>query len=321
MGISFLTPVAVLFGLLGLVPLAVFVARRRRAEKVQRALGLSPQPAHRWALLAAALVAVPALVGVAAAQPVVTSTRTVPQRSDAEVFIVIDTSRSMLASATSGSPPRIERAREDALTFQEQLPDVPVGIASMTDRVLPHVFPTVDRRVFRETMQEAIDIERPPPSTSFGTNVTSLDALGAIPALAFFPPAAKKRAVVVFTDGETQPVSSVLASDFGQASPPIDVTFVKIGDDDERIFESGLPEAGYAADPNAPALLADAATAVGGRILAEGQATEAAAAVREALGTGPTTPRRIEGNRVALMPYVALLAAIPLGFVLYRRNL
>jgi hypothetical protein len=42
---------------------------------------------------------------------------------------------------------------------------------------------------------------------------------------------------------------------------------------------------------------------------------------RSALGTGPTTPRRIEGNRQALMPYVALLTIIPLGFVLYRRNL
>ena len=49
-----------------------------------------------------------------------------------------------------------------------------------------------------------------------------------------------------------------------------------------------------------------------------GQVGEAAAAVREALAT---VDRRIEGNRRALMPYVALLAIFPLGFVLYRRNL
>ena len=48
---------------------------------------------------------------------------------------------------------------------------------------------------------------------------------------------------------------------------------------------------------------------------------EAAAALREALATGLTVDRRIEGNRRALMPYVALLAILPLGFVLYRRNL
>ena len=53
----------------------------------------------------------------------------------------------------------------------------------------------------------------------------------------------------------------------------------------------------------------------------EGQVGEVAAGVREALATGPTVDRRIEGNRQALMPYVALLAILPLGFVLYRRNL
>jgi hypothetical protein len=318
-GVSFLTPVALLFAALAAVPLAIFLGRRRRAEQVQRALGLPPATPRNWLLLAACLAAVPVLVGIAAAQPVVTSTRTVPQRSDAEVFIVMDTSRSMLASAGSGAPTRFERAREQALALQEQLPEVPLGIASMTDRVLPHLFPTVDRRTYRETMLEAVGIERPPPSTSFGTNVTSLDSLGVIPTLAFFAPAAKKRAVVVFTDGETQPVST-LATDFAQP-PRVDVTFVRIGDSSERIFESGVPEAGYQADRNAPALLADAATAVEGRVVEHEEVDEVTRAVREALGTGPTTPRRIEGNRRALMPYVAFLAVLPLGFVLYRRNL
>ena len=52
---------------------------------------------------------------------------------------------------------------------------------------------------------EAVGIERPPPWTSFGTNVTTLDALGAVPTLNFFTPRAKRRALVVFTDGESQP--------------------------------------------------------------------------------------------------------------------
>jgi hypothetical protein len=67
--------------------------------------------------------------------------------------------------------------------------------------------------------------------------------------------------------------------------------------------------------------LAAAATAVEGRVLEEGGVSGTAAAVRSAVGTGPTTPRRTEENRQALMPYVALLTIIPLGFVLYRRNL
>jgi VWA domain-containing protein len=319
MGVSFLTPIALLFGLLAAVPLAVFVGRRRRAERIADALGLAGGTSRSWLPLAVCLAAVPILVGVAAAQPVITSARTVSQRSDAEVFVVVDTSRSMLASSGSDAPTRFERAQEDAIALQNQLPDIPLGLASFTDRVLPHLFPTVDERVFDETTREALGIERPPPSTSFGTNVTTLDALGAVPTLAFFKPASRKRALVVFTDGESQPVST-LASDFG-ADPHIDVTFVKIGDAKERIWESGEVEAGYTPDPAADETLAAAALAVEGRVLGEGQIPEVAAAVRSALGAGPATPRRIEGSRRALMPFVALLAAIPIGFVLLRRNL
>ena len=320
MGVNFLTPVAALFGLLAAVPLAVFAGRRRRAAQIRRALGLE-QPARRpWGLVAVCLAAVPVLVGVAAAQPVITSARTVPQRSDAEAFIVLDTSRSMLASSSSDEPARFERAREEALALQAELPGVPVGIASLTDRVLPHLFPTVDQRVFRETMREAVGIERPPPSTSFGTNVTTLDALGAVPSLNFFTPRAKRRALVVFTDGESQPVTSVLSTDFAR-KPRIDVTLVRVGDASERIYESGEAESGYEPDPTAAASLATAATLTRGRVVEEGQVGEVAAGVREALATGPTVDRRIEGNRQALMPYVAALAILPLGFVLYRRNL
>jgi von Willebrand factor type A domain len=319
-GVSFLTPVAALFALLALVPLAIFVGRRRRAERVRRALRLEPSSGRSWVALAVALAAVPVLVGVAAAQPVVTSARTVPQRSDAEVFIVVDTSRSMLASSASGATTRFERARDDALALEEELPGIPVGIASFTDRVLPHLFPTVDQRVFRETMQASVGIERPPPSTSFGTNVTTLDALGVVPTLNFFTPKVKKRALVVFTDGDSQPVSTALASDFAQ-KPQVHVTFVHMGNVSDRIYASGIAEAGYTQDPTSAATLTAAAHAARGRIVEEGEVASVAADIRQELGTGPTVNRRIEGSRRALMPFIALLAAIPLGFVLLRRNL
>jgi VWA domain-containing protein len=320
MGLSFLTPVAAIFGLLAAVPLAVFAGRQRRSRHVRAALGLTHAGSVRsWLVLALCLAAVPVLVGVAAAQPVITSTRTVPQRSDAEVFVVVDTSRSMLASGGSGEPTRFGRAQDDAIALQEELEEVPLGIASFTDRVLPHLFPTVDQRVFQETTREAVGIERPPPSTSFGTNVTTLDALGVVPTLAFFTPTVDKRALVVFTDGESQSVST-LGADFAR-EPDVDVIFVRMGDGSERIWESGVAEAAYTPDPAAAATLESAAAAVDGRVLEEGRVSEAAAAVRTAIGAGPTTPRRIEGNRQALMPYVALLVIIPLGFVVYRRNL
>jgi len=320
MGVSFLTPIAALFAFLAVVPLAVFAGRRRRAARVRAALRLEPTAGRSWVALAVALAAVPVLVGVAAAQPVITSARTVPQRSDAEVFVVIDTSRSMLAGPADGEPTRFDRAREEALALEAQLPGVPVGIASFTDRVLPHLFPTVDARVFRETMDKSIGIERPPPSTSFGTNITTLDALGVVPTLNFFTPGVKKRSLVVFTDGDSQPVSTALESDFAR-KPRVATTFVHLGSASDRIYTSGVAEAGYRQDPTSAATLTAAAHATQGRVLEEGHVGEVADAVRAELGTGPTVDRRIEGSRRALMPFVALLAAIPLGFVLLRRNL
>jgi von Willebrand factor type A domain len=318
-GVSFLTPVASLFAVLALVPIAVFVGRRRRAARIRVALGVHGLGGRSWILLAACLAAIPILVSVAAAQPVVTSARTVPQRSDAEVFVVLDTSRSMLASKGTGEPTRFERARDEAVELQRELGDVPVGLASFTDRVLPHLFPTVDQRVFRETATESMGIERPPPSTSFGTNVTTLDALGTVPTLNFFRPAVKRRALVVFTDGESQPVSGVLSSDFS-GKPRVDVTFVDVGDASDRIYTSGVAEPGYTPDPTASATLATAASATRGRVVEEGDVGQVVAGVRSALGAGPTVDRRIEGSRRPLMPLVALLAAFPLGFVLLRRN-
>ena len=178
----------------------------------------------------ACLAAVPVLVGVAAAQPVITSARTVPQRSDAEVFVVVDTSRSMLASAASGEPTRFERARDEAIALQEELAGRPARDRVVHGPRLPHLFPTVDQRVFRETMREARR-DRAPAAVDVVRHERH-DARRArcrADARTFFTPAVKKRALVVFTDGESQPVSSVLATDFAK-KPRIDVTFVRMGD-------------------------------------------------------------------------------------------
>ena len=130
----------------------------------------------------------------------------------------------------------------------------------------------------------------------------------------------KKRVLVVFTDGDSQPVSRALESDFSR-KPRVDTTFVHMGNVRDRIYTSGVAEAGYAQDPTSGLTLTAAVNATNRRVFEEGNVGEVAAAVRSALGTGPTVNRRIEGSRRALMPFVALLAAIPLGFVLIRRNL
>ncbi|MGH3994722.1 MAG: vWA domain-containing protein, partial [Pseudonocardiaceae bacterium] len=189
----FLTPLGALFAVAGLLPLAVLVLREARARRIRAALGLT-EPALRSQLpLAVALAAVAGVMALAATQPVVETERSVRERTDAEAFIVLDISRSMLAAAGPDAPIRLERARLEAARLRDRLPQVPMGIVSLTDRVLPHLFPTTDRTVFLATLEQAIGIERPPPELSFSTRATSLGALAGIPTREYFSPSARKR--------------------------------------------------------------------------------------------------------------------------------
>ena len=101
----------------------------------------------------------------------------------------------------------------------------------------------------------------------------------------------------------------------------METLFVHVWDGGERIYETGVPERGYTPDPSSAGLLRRAADLVGGRVFEESDADATADAAAELLGEGPTRQRVIEGERRALMPYATMLALLPLGFVLIRRNL
>ena len=113
----------------------------------------------------------------------------------------------MLARRDPGSPERLERAKAAARTLRAALPEVRFGIASLTDRTLPHLFPSIDQEVFESTLTRSLGIEQPPPRSSLATNATSLDALATIRTQRYFAPKSSKRLLIVLTDGESQPVS------------------------------------------------------------------------------------------------------------------
>ena len=96
---------------------------------------------------------------------------------------------------------------------------------------------------------------------------------------------------------------------------------MRIWDADERIYLTGVAEFGYSADPKSEAALGRLASTIGGRVISEGDAGGLRQAVVDLVGSGPTMDRRHEGNRLALMPWITLGAFLPLGFVLFRRNL
>ena len=321
MTLTFLTPLGALVALAALIPLGAFIARERRARRVRRALGLAEPRRVTPATTGAALVVVPALLALAAAQPVLDMTRTRPERTDAEILVVLDTSRSMLASASPDADTRYERATEVAQEIAHAFGDVPFGLASITDRTLPHVLPTTDARVYLSALRRSVGIERPPPAFFYTTHATTLGALRVVPTRGFFSPQARKRALIVLTDGETREVGPRFGLAFRRARRPVETYFVRFWSAEERIYESGIAEAGYKPDADTAAAVERAAEAIGGHVYEENETAEVLDAVEAYLGDGPTRDREREGEKLALMPYATALALLPLGLVLRRRNL
>jgi hypothetical protein len=319
MDVRLITPLGALFALTAFVPLLVFLVRRRRLASIRAALGL-PEPTLRSQLpMLLALAAVPALLGIAAAQPVVETTRTAPERTDVQALVMVDVSRSMLAAGGPGAPTRFERAREIALELRASVPEVPFGVASITDRVLPHLFPTTDRALYTSTLRRALDIEKPPPGAFYLTHATNLNSLRAVPEKGYFPPSAKRRVLVVLTDGETQALEPGLEQAF-RRRPRVETVFVHLSRPDERIYETGVAEGGYRTDPGSAASLDRAAALVGGRVFEEDDIAGVTSAVRALVGEGQTVNRRQETGRLGLMPLLTALALVPLVLVLLRRN-
>jgi hypothetical protein len=318
--LTFLTPLGALVLVGVLVPLGALLAVRRRAERVRGTVGLPPTRLRRLLAPLAALLATGGLFALAAAQPVLERTSTLRVRTDAEAFVVLDVSRSMLAQADASSPMRIERAKAAASELRARLADVPFGVASLTDRVMPHLFPSANGEVFHATLDRSLGIERPPPRGSFLTNATDFNALAKIRDLRFFSPDVKRRLVVVVTDGESVPVATARLAAVFRRPPGIDLIFVHVWDEDERVFTQGVPEPEYEPDPSSRELLERIAVATGGALHPESSVGAAVRNARRALGSGPTAAEGQVRGRDALAPFLALAAFLPLGLLLWRRD-
>lgn len=320
MRVTFVTPIAALVGLCALLPALAVLERHRAAERTRRALAVPPAPRRATLVALVALAAAGALVGLAAAQPVLVREEAREVRADAEVFVVLDVSRSMLAQAGPSAPRRIDRAKADAGAIRAALPGIRVGIASLTDRVLPHLFPTAAEDVFAATLERSVGVERPPPRSSLSTNATRLDALRAARSLRFFSPTATERVLVVLTDGESLPVARARLASALLRAPAIETVFVHVWGADERVYAQGVPEPQYEPDSGARALLDGVAASIRGVVHEQGDAAAVAERVRAALGDGPVELEAETPRRYRLAPYLALAALAPLGLVLRRRE-
>ena len=119
----------------------------------------------------------------------------------------------MLASSGTGAR-RLRLARDGGVPseLRARLSDHAVGIASFTDRVLPHLFPSANGRCVRATV-ERVDRDRATAArVELPTNATSIDSLAAVRSQRFFAPRATQRMLIVLTDGESQSRSTGLGS-------------------------------------------------------------------------------------------------------------
>jgi hypothetical protein len=318
MHLAFLTPLAALAILVVIVPLLSVLAGRVRDTRARRSLGLPRPSVAAQVAVPVAIVLALVLVGIAAAQPVIQHGVPRQARTDAQVYALLDISRSMAAAQAPHAASRLDRAKRFAVALRGRLSSVPVGVAAFTDRVLPVEFPTADASSFASVVRKAVAIDEPAPQRYYAGRATSFDSLAQFAEEDYFDPNVRHRAVVVLTDGESQPVSPSLA-DTLRRTPGVHVVFVHVSQAGDKLWTTGLPDPNYHADPSSGTFLRRVADSLHGTAVSENDVSGAAAAVRASLGSGPVTTLT-EPARLALMPYVTLVAFVPLAFVLWRRN-
>jgi hypothetical protein len=318
MHISLLTPAGGLVALLTLVPLAALARSEVRARRVREVLGLRRPNGLLTIALAVAIAAAGLLVGAAAAQPVLERGTTLTERTDVNAYVLVDGTRSMLAAPAPDGASRLVRARGAAQELRAVVPELKVGLASFTDRVLPHLFPTLDEDVFAATLTHSVGIERPPP-TRRRRNATDLNALQQLGAQGYFPATPERRILVVLSDFETDPFSITKLGAVLRRQR-LEAIFLHVWDGEERIY-GGLGDAEYRPDTASLATVSKLAAAAHARSFTESELDSAKQALRRLLGEGASRPLWEQRSETELAPWLSLAALVPLGFILWRRNL
>jgi hypothetical protein len=313
----FLTPYAALVGVAAVVPLAARTVAGRRVKRATRELRLPEAPRLRQLPLVVALVGVVALLALAAAQPAIRTTASARVRTDAQAFFVFDISRSMLAASSARSPTRLQRAKRLAIALRAEIPEVPSGVASLTDQALPYLFPDPDPATFDETVNRSVAVEQPPPVNQ-SVVATSLAALGAFGTQNYFQSSARRRLVVVLTDGESVPFDPREVARQLAAGPGTHLVLVHVWAPGEGVYSNGRPEAGYHENAASAESLSSLAAAAGGSSFSEDDLGGAIRAAQAAVGRGPTVVEGRSERLRTLAPYAALAALVPLVLVLTR---
>lgn len=305
-GITYVTPTAAFAALLVVAVLAAHVRarkRKKRAEEVLREASFSKRGFLRASIPFARLVALGLLLAFVLATPVRYTDKPKLVRSDVEIIVLCDNSRSMLAASSPKGPTRWDRFLFLAANLRKAIPEAAMGLTCFTDRPLPYLFPTTDEEPFLRTLTQTLGVGKPPPkSGSLVTTSTtsSFEALSTMADSGFFSPDPvkhKRRIIILMTDGEMvdfQPDSYRIAL----AQNHIRLVIVHIWRNGERVFWKGKLEP-YRSDPQSRDAIMRLANATNASVYADSEAGSIASGVRSAMGKGPM---RIEGKRRTATP-------------------
>jgi hypothetical protein len=316
--LTFLSPEAAVVGLAVAVPVFALLLAESRARIARAVLKLPAPLARGWPYLAAiAVFAV--FVSIGAAQPVLERERTRTVRNDAEALFAFDTTGSMAASSAAGSDTRFERAVRLGKEMRAELPELRVGITSVTDRVLLHLFPTANYQSFELTLDKALGVERP-GSVQRGNGLgSSLEAFTGVPKQGFFAAGTRYRLLVVFTDAETRPFNPAFLSDAFRDSR-IKTILIRVGSPGERVYVDGEPDPLYAPESGAAESAEAFAKATGGSVFEADELGQAIEAARRGTGENGPQAEAKEVEPTPLASYAFAAAFLPLAFLLWRRN-
>jgi hypothetical protein len=236
------------------------------------------------------------------------------------VYIVFDTSLSMSARTGPHGPTRLARAKREAEALIPQLGNIPVGIATLTDRVLPSLLPTTGVPLVLRTVNQSVRIDEPPPSLRYHGRASTLESLAELEGDRIFPPGVEHPMLVVFTDGEEKAPPPFTGLSYAQqfAIPPF---FVHVWAPTERHYVDGRIDPNYLPDPTSGSVLAHVAALSHGRVFREGDVGGVLAAIRAKAGSKPSTTTLLGFRRVALGQWFLLGGVVPLAFLFWRRNL
>ena len=304
--IVFLTPRAALVAIAFVAPIVMLAIRERSGRRVRSNLGLRRPGLVHLLVRPAGLVCLAALVAVTAAQPAVRNTDETPMRADAELYLAFDVSRSMLATSTPGGVVRMERARALGRYLHAALADLPTGVATLTNRMMPLLFPTGDARSVTAVLDHSLRIMQPRPERLTAARASSLATLGLAADRSYFNPSSRKRVLVVFSDLDSDffSLAGTLALLRNHSIEPF---VVRVADPGERVFDSTGRAYSYVSEST---VTVDALRRANWHAFEEDEQARLVSEVRSYLGQGPLVESgRIESQR-NLAPLLALAALV-----------